>query len=76
MVAALSQVLEATLAAKGGTSTHVTEAILQILRSSVDSALSAVCSIAWDYYLDTDVPITDETIPLLQTIVRYHYKEI
>lgn len=39
----------------------------------VTQCLHAVCEEAWSWYMRNDVPITNETIPLLRTIVHSHF---
>ena len=37
------------------------------------NCLADVCDAAWDYYSNRDVPITDQTVPLLRIVVGYHF---
>lgn len=53
----------------------VPQDIRDTLIQGLQDCLAQVCAAAWSYYCDTDVPISDETIPLLRTIVAYHFNK-
>ena len=44
-----------------------------VLVQGVQNCLADVCDAAWDYYSNRDVPITDQTVPLLRIVVGYHF---
>jgi len=43
------------------------------LVKGLHKCLGYVCEAAWEYYSDHDVPLADETFPLLRTVVEYHF---
>ena len=43
----------------------------EVLVQGIDKALIIFCDLAWDYYMDHDVP--EDQFELLRLIVEYHY---
>jgi hypothetical protein len=52
---------------------NLSQGMRDILTDALKTCLAGVSEEAWTYYSLHDVPITEETIPLLKTIVTYHY---
>lgn len=61
-------------AVQGGSSiTYLPQSMRDVLLQGIQECLASVCSDAWDYYSVHDVPISNQTTPLLRTVVAYHY---
>jgi hypothetical protein len=43
------------------------------LITSLQACIAEVCSVGWDWYLMRDVPLTEETKPILRQIVAQHW---
>lgn len=43
------------------------------LVEGIRDILADTCAEAWDYYTREEVPVSEETMELLKTIVYYHY---
>lgn len=54
---------------------NLTQGMRTALTSGISEALAIVCGSAWDYYSFNEVPITDQTIPLLRTVVEHHFNK-
>ena len=52
---------------------YLPQSMLDVLVQGVQNCLADVCDAAWDYYSNRDVPITDQTVPLLRIVVGYHF---
>ena len=46
-----------------------------VLVQGIQSCLSDICDAAWAYYSVRDVEVTDQTMPLLRTVVYYHFNK-
>lgn len=56
---------------------YLPQAAKDVLVNGVQGCLDQICEEAWEYYLTRDVVISEETIPLLRTVVSHHYiKEV
>lgn len=51
---------------------YLPQSMRDTLVEGLQACLALICEAAWDYYRFEDVPINDQTIPLLRTIVSYH----
>lgn len=54
---------------------YLPQSMRDVLIQGIQSCLSAICDVAWDYYSTCDVPISEETIPLLRTLVANHFEK-
>lgn len=52
---------------------NLTQRMRDIIVSGLHDCLDTVCDVAWDYYTEHDVPISDDTIPLLTSLVTNHF---
>lgn len=52
---------------------YLPQSMRDVLVQGIQACLSDVCAAAWEYYSQNDVPISDETMPLLRTVVAYHF---
>lgn len=51
---------------------YLPQAMRDTLVQGLKACMYGVCDAAWDYYSTRDVPISEETIPLLRLVVAYH----
>ena len=65
--------LAANLAQSNKSLMCLTNTMRDALVRGVRACLSGICEASWDYYMENDVMVTNETEPLLRTIVVYHY---
>lgn len=52
---------------------YLPQSMRDVLVQGVQNCLADVCDAAWDYYSNRDVPIADQTVPLLRIVVGYHF---
>lgn len=52
--------------------THLPQSMRDVLVQGIQNCLADVCDAAWDYYSTEEIPITDQTFPLLRKVVSYH----
>lgn len=52
---------------------YLPQAMRGTLLQGISSVLTEVCEAAWCHYSVHDAPVNDQTIPLLRTIVEYHF---
>lgn len=73
--ARLTDVVAGIMAAQTNTAVaNLPAAMRDTLVAGIDEALSLICDLAWDYYTDNDVPEDEDSVPLLRTVVQYHYE--
>lgn len=54
---------------------YLPQSMRDVLVQGIQSCLSDICDAAWAYYSVRDVEVTDQTIPLLRTVVYYHFNK-
>ena len=52
---------------------YLSQSMRDVLVQGVQNCLSDICEAAWDYYSVRDIPMTDQTMPLLRIVVSYHF---
>lgn len=54
---------------------YLPQSMRDVLLQGTQACLSDICDVAWEYYSYTDVPVSQETIPLLRTLVATHFNK-
>lgn len=54
---------------------HLPQSMRDVLVQGIQACLSDICEVVWEYYSTHDVIISDETIPLLRTVVSNHFNK-
>ena len=54
---------------------YLPQSMRDVLVQGIQSCLSDICDAAWAYYSVRDVEVTDQTMPLLRTVVYYHFNK-
>ena len=52
---------------------NLTQRMRDIIVNGLHDCLDTVCDAGWDYYTEHDVPISEDTKPLLTTLVANHF---
>ena len=54
---------------------YLPQSMRDVLVQGIQSCLSDIFDAAWAYYSVRDVEVTDQTMPLLRTVVYYHFNK-
>lgn len=54
---------------------YLPQSMRDVLVQGIQNCLSDICDAAWDYYSTRDVPMSDQTMPLLRIVVSYHFNK-
>lgn len=54
---------------------YLPQQMRDILTQGIQACMAEICDAAWEYYSTREVPISDETIPLLRVLVSYHFNK-